>query len=244
MILDRLTLIGGAPIPIPELKTTIVQPTMNDIALIGEKKIYTYLSYFKIDKENVLDQITDPNLIFTLEQFDDFEIFLFFINNNTEIQIGISTMLALLFNKLNKIEYNNSFIEIFFEEHSVIINNTMFDKINNIIAQIFCFDEDQIEKKDNQNTLVKKINDKLKERNKKLSKQNNSSSDDDIFSNLISVLAIGSNGLTLDDLMKMTPYQLINLMKRFGLYSQYNVQIQAMMQGAEDIELVDWTQKI
>ncbi len=45
MVVDKLKLITGAPIPCPELRTTITQPTVEDIAFLGEKNFFTYLGF-------------------------------------------------------------------------------------------------------------------------------------------------------------------------------------------------------
>lgn len=251
MILDKLTLIAGAPIPMPELKAIVHQPTIREIALMGERNFYTYLSYFNISKDVFIDTLTSNmedlisinNIYEEFSDKTDFQIFLFLNIADLNIQKGTESILKLIFKGLEDLSFNDMYVEFTSKQgQQSIINESIFLIIKDILNQIFCLNNSS--KKENEaNALVREINKKLEERKQKLSK-NSSSKDDYILANFISILSVGSSSLSLDDLLKMTVYQLINVMKRYGLYTQYTAQTQALMQGAENIELVDWFEQL
>ena len=58
MEIDKLTLLAGKPIPCPDLRASIHQPTLNDIAMIGEKTFYEYLGVFKTKVEDVIESMS------------------------------------------------------------------------------------------------------------------------------------------------------------------------------------------
>ena len=117
--------------------------------------------------------------------------------------------------------------------------------IKETYKQIFCLDFSSVVSNNYNpaNDRAKKIADKLNKRKEKLSKNNNKS-ENNIFSNIISILVIGSKSLSISECLNMTVYQIYNILKRFNLYNEYDLQIKALMQGAKDVELVDWTKQI
>ena len=60
----------------------------------------------------------------------------------------------------------------------------------------------------------------------------------------MSALAIGSHALNINAINDLTVYQLFNQMQRFGLYTQYESAVKAMLAGAKDVEMVDWLEDL
>ena len=50
--IDQLTLLSGVDLPIPELKVNIHQPTLREIAYIGERSFYQAVKLIHLDKED------------------------------------------------------------------------------------------------------------------------------------------------------------------------------------------------
>ena len=241
--IDPLKLISGAPITVPGLELTIYQPKLYEIAMIGEEKFYEYLSYFKINKKTVLSKIKEKELVEILEQKTDYEILKLFSDNEPAIEKGVSVILNLVLKDMEIIKLNPFFIFIKNQAgQQYVINDEYFTIIKEILYKIFAL-EDQKQEFNPANNLAAEIAKKLQERKEKLARLQGKK-DQSLFADFISILAVGLNCADISKILNLTVYQILNLMKRFGMYNQYNVQIQAMLQGAEDVELIDWLQKI
>lgn len=252
--IDELQLLSGAPISVPGLGLKIYQPKLYEIAELGEELFYYYLSFFKINKELVLSNIKDSDQRFQLEISSEYEVFKMVIDDQEEIKKGITTILNLVFRDMEIIKFNDSFIFLRTKEgQQYIINDQSFLLIKEIIYTIFNINKKETESSSKDfnpgSDLASDIAEKLRkrkealERLKKASESSQGKKDQSILADFVSILAVGLS-LSLNHVLNLTLYQLFNLMNRFNLYSQYQSQIQAMLQGAEDIELVDWFKKI
>jgi hypothetical protein len=240
MTIDKLTLITGAPVILEEIGITLYQPKLKEIGVIGEKKFYSHLSLLLIGKNTISNEF--KNLV---EGLDDFYIFLSFINASSSSRFGVENILQLMISDLQEIIFSQeNFILKMKSGQDVIIQSEEFSILKEAIKEIFALINSSSELNP-ANDAAKRIAEKLKKRKEKLSKINQESEDDSSsLSNLISILSVGTNSNSLKDLENFTIYQLFNSIKRFGLYEQHKYQVEAMMQGAENVELVDWHKKI
>lgn len=232
--IDSLKLMSGVPIFYEELGFGINQPKLKDIAILGEVDFYSGLAYFLITKEKL-------NIEFLMS---DFDLFMFILNTDKAIQKQVADILVLTIENLDSINFYESFIILKFFEQECIIDEPKFLIIKETLIQIFCLENGTLSNDLNPaNKKALEIAEKLRKRKQHLSESSQNQSAD-IFSNLISMLAIGSNTLSLEDCLNLTVYQIQNLIKRFTMYQEHNVQIQALMQGAKDIEPVEWTKQL
>lgn len=234
--IDSLQLMSGAPLVFDGLDICILQPNLKDVAFIGEEKFYVGLSYFLISKEKLSVKA----------DISDFDLFMYIINQNQEIQEKISDILILTIQDIEKINFYDNFIIVKTVGHECIIDEPKFLIIKETYKQIFCLDSSYSSVSSDYNPAneaARKIADKLNKR-KYLLSENKEKSEGSIFTNLISVLVIGSNSLNISECLNLTVFQIYNLIKRFNLHTQYHMQIQALMQGAKDVDLVDWTKQI
>lgn len=243
MIIDSLQLISGTPIQVGEMEVRIRQPKIREIAKIGEKDFYNFLSFFRITKENVLNGITDLAQKEALSELSEYEILHLILSNDPDIEAGMSIILNMIIEDIEFVKFNQMFIVIKLNSgQQYVINDESFLVIKDIIYQIFDI-KSQEAAFNPANKQASDIAQKLEERKRKLAAMQGKK-DESMLADLISILAVGLGCLNIDEILDLTLYQILTLIKRFGMYSQYNVQIQAMMQGAEDVELVDWMKKI
>ena len=241
--IDAFKLMSGAPIYVPDLQLYIHQPRLYQIAEMGEENFFSFLSYFKINKSLIEKNIKDPMQSAIISNMNEYELILLLIEEQPEIEAGMSVILKLIIKDLKTIRFNPGFLFLNTESgHQYIINNESFLVIKDIIYQIFSLENSG----DEYNPLdgaAEKIADKLRERKRKL-QESQGKKDQSILSDFVSILVVGLHCLNLNNILNLTVYQIFNIMKRFGMYSQYNIQVQALMQGAEDVELVDWLQTL
>ena len=97
--IDQLTLLSGVDLPIPELKVNIHQPTLREIAYIGERSFYQAVTLLLLDKEDLAmkEGMTDEDKAFLLSQ-SNFQILMSIINSEgADLQkISIMTLLSLI----------------------------------------------------------------------------------------------------------------------------------------------------
>jgi hypothetical protein len=241
--IDALQLISGAPIVVPKLELIIYQPRLYQVAELGEEKFYEYLSYFKISKKVILSKVKDKEFIELLDQKTDYEILKLISENEPSIEEGIITILKLVIKDIEVIKLNPFFIFIKTQAgQQYVINDEYFTIIKEILYKIFGLGKEKQEYNP-ANSIAADIAKKLQERKEKLARLQGKK-EQSMFADFISILAVGLNCVDISKILNLTIYQILNIMQRFGMYNQYNVQIQAMLQGAEDVELIDWLQKI
>ena len=247
--IDSLTLISGIDVPIPEIGVNIHQPTIREIAYIGEKSFYEAAQTMIIQKEdfiNGLENIAQEDKI-ALSQMSNFEIFLKLVEANPLSSTKVQMLLSLLFPDFNSsIEERFIFLVNPKEQKSILINDSTFEILQEVITTILCLQSGNTKEEFNpQGDRAREIAEKIKrgrERAARLKGEKEQQSN--FLSKYISGLGIGTNTLNIHNVLDLTLYQLLNQLERYGLYTQYNISIQAKMAGAKDVEDVDWLKDI
>ena len=245
MMIDNLLLLSGNDIPFPEAQLVIHQPTLKEIAYIGEKSFFSGCELLNFSKETLSskDRVN-------LENKTDFDIIMsIMLENSPEAklsQIDVLLLLTLLFPNYNFKIDNKSFQILLIQGDEIKkINNKNFPQFQNIIREIFCLknkEDDYSPKGD----LSKRITDKLKEREKKLAKLKNDNNNNavSILSRYASILAVGEQK-DLNLLMNYTVYQLFDEWERYCLKMNFDAYMKAKMFGAKDLEEVEnWMKDI
>ena len=247
--IDSLTLISGIDVPIPEIGVNIHQPTIRVIAYIGEKSFYEAAQTMIIQKEdfiNGLENITQEDKI-ALSQMSNFEIFLKLVEANPLSSTKVQMLLSLLFP-----DFNSSIEERFIylvnpkEQKSILINDSTFEILQEVITTILCLQSGNTKEEFNpQGDRAREIAEKIKRGRERAARLKGEKKQQSSFlSKYIAGLGIGTNTLNIHNVLDLTLYQLLNQLERYGLYTQYNISIQAKMAGAKDVEDVDWLKDI
>ena len=263
MRIDKLTLISGKPIPCPELRASIHQPKISEIALLGEKVFYEYLGIFKTTVEGALNSV-DPNLpkekieaVKThLSFYTDFQIVLEMQRESQESEIGLTTILMMLFPQYDNIKFEDRFILLTSSQVNsqgkpkflpLIIDDEKWSTLCNIASTIFCLDggtggEDDFNPASEQ---ARAIAEKLKKRHEILNQHKTEKEYSVIIAHLISSLSIGAQ-ISLNEVLDYTIYQLFTQLKRYGLHEEYRNAIDSILAGAkqDEIQMVDWMREL
>lgn len=265
MDIDKLTLLGGKKIPCPLFRTSINQPKLDEIAILGERAFYEYLSIFKITKEGVLENV---DTVFASKEraeavktqlsfYTDFQIVLEMQREDQKLEIGLTTLLMMLFPQYNNIKCEDRFILMSTSKlnskglpicQPLLLDDNKWSTLCNIASIIFCLDEKANDEDDFNpaSEQARKIAEKLKKRHALLNQQNQQSeASADVVSNLISSLAIGAD-LSLNEVFDYTLYQFFNQLKRYNLHQEYLNGVSSILAGAkkEEVELVDWMKRL
>lgn len=236
----RLALMCGTEIPVPELQTTIHQPRIKEIALIGEQDFFVAIQCLSINR----DQLRQDNLV--LQNASNFQIFMTIMleKETKDKKDAVKALLTLMFPKYNVLFTPRSIM--LQGENSIMIDENNFEALQNISKQIFC-----VNNKNNQeqgfnpaNEAAKRIADKLmrgRQRVAELNGQANAS----IFSQYLSTLTVGLSSMSLQELMDLTMFQLFDLVERYQLYIGWDIDIKSRLAGAKPDDKPDnWMKNI
>lgn len=250
--IDAFTLFSGIDIPVPELGVSVHQPALKEIAYIGEKTFYQSVQALLIDKEQILKNIPDDNIEDkkAISEMSNFQVIMTTASQNAVVKVNMITLLTLLFPEYI-IQAEDRFIIITHSkmERFVTIDESNFTILQDVIRAIFCLNSSsQNEEEFNpQGERARQIAEKIKKGRDKVAAQKGESAEEETSGFLpkyISSLGIGTNSLNISDLLNLTLYQLFDQLERYGLYSSYNMLIQAKMAGAKDVEDIDWLKNI
>lgn len=245
---DDLTLISGVDIPFEEAHLIIHQPTLREIAFIGENNFFMGCQLLNFSKRMIFASEDKVDL----SDKSDFDIFMSIMidSQGSELktqQICVRMVLALLFPQY-KINFTKSGIIFVNEEDKTqmgTITNMNFDIFKNIISNMFCLNMVVPEKDYNPaGKLAKKIADKLIERQRKLAELKGGSQEQKIavLCRYVSILTVGTRK-DMNNFLDYTVYQIFDEFHRYELKEQYDVYFKARMAGAKDMkEPDDWMQ--
>ncbi len=243
MLDNRLLLLSGNDIPFLGAGISIHQPTLKEIAYIGETEFHIGTHFLLFDKNFLSD--ADKR---DLENFTTFNIFMSIMNSSAMKQQTNSALmiLTLIFPNVSiKIDKDKIILIQDKVNYESSINEHNFEEFQDIIRKMFCLDGDLGEgfSYNPGDAYAQKIAEKLKKRQQKLSKQQQGEKIE-IFPRFISILAVGLKK-DINELSKYTVYQINDEFKRFQMKSEFDIYLQAKMAGASDLEEVaNWMDDI
>lgn len=237
----RLALMCGTDIPVPELKTVVHQPSIKEISYIGEQNFFVGLQSLTINKS----LLRQGNSL--LETTTNFQIFMTIMKEQEtkDKKEAVINLFQLIFPGY----------QVVFTPRSVVLNKegqqTVVDEINfeilqEIIKEIFCVNSGPMDQAtfNPADEKAKEIAEKLMRGRQRVAEQkgeNNSSA----FGRYLSILTIGLNAMPLSEAMNLTMYQMYDLVERYTLYLNWDLDIRSRLAGAKpDSKPDDWMKNI
>lgn len=237
----RMALMCGIDIPIPELRAVIHQPTIKEIAYIGEKEFFIGVQCLCIDKNMLIE---DKNLLRTT---NNFQIFMTIMQDDEtkEKRNAIRSLMTLMFPACTNVLFTpRSMILQRDSAENLTIDEQNFSFVQEISKQIFCFKQTSKDSFNPANEKARQIAEKLMKGRKKVAEINGTASAS-IFSQYLSILTIGLNSMSLQDLMELTMFQLFDLNERYQLYINWDIDIRSRLAGAKpDGQPDNWMKNI
>lgn len=252
MIINELALITGIDIPFPEAQLIIHQPTIKEIAFIGENECLNGCRLLTLEKEEVKMDKT------ILEQYSNFDVFMQMMSiPNKKLRADrkkVAEVLTLLFPQYH-IEFQKDKIAFSLQDSEIelAINNENYEIFKKYVSDIFCLENLKNSENSEYNPLNKaaeEIAKKLERRHKKLQalgvEKPSDASTKSLYGRQISILAAARYG-TFKELSEMTIYQLNEVYKRWQLRESYELYIKKAFSfgGAkEEDKPEDWMQDL
>ena len=239
---NELLLLSGNDIPFIEAQITIHQPTIKEIAYIGEEAFFTGCELINFSK-NILPEEDKVNL----ENKTNFDILIAILRERNAVMQRnrncVEMVLALIF-PWYTIDINNDGIVLEKEEERHLINNDNFEAFKTIFNMMFSFSREETRDYNPSGGLAKQIAEKFKQRHQKLAELKEGKKKIDILSRYVSILAVGEHK-DMNSLLNLSVYQLFDEFERFKLKMSYDIYFQAKMAGAKDLkEVEDWMKDI
>lgn len=236
---SRLALMCGTDIPIPECQLVIHQPTLKEIALIGESEFFVGVQTLCINKNMISQGET------LLEDTNNFQIFMMIMQEKetADKKEAVKQLFSLIFPKQQLLITPRSII-LRDSEVSITIDEKNFEALQKIANEIFCINTGPMETRtfNPQGKKAKEIADKLMRARQRVAEQKAEGS---IFSQYISTLTVGLNSMSIFDCEKLTMYQLFDLVERYMLYVNWDLDIKSRLAGgSSDKQPDNWMKNI
>lgn len=230
----RLALMTGVDIPIEELGLTIHQPSIREISMLGEMEFFTGIQVLCVNKSMYVE---DENL---LNQVTNFQIFTTIMNEPQMADKKKSVMQTLmLICPQGKAMVTPRSLMI----GQVMIDENNFEILQKVLTQSFCLENAGQQAFNPGNKKAKEIAEKLmRARQRVAAQQSNSGS---MFSQYLSILTVGIASMSLKDTIELTMYQLYDLVERYMLYVNWDLDAKTRLAGGKpDKPAENWMKQI
>lgn len=237
----KLALMTGIDIPIPELQITIHQPTIKEISFIGETIFFIGLQTLSINK-NLL-----PSGNFLLDNATNFQIFMTIMQEQEtkDKKEAVESFLQLLFPTYQTI-FTPRAILLNREGQTIVIDESNFELLQDIVKKICCVDTGPMDQStfNPADQKAKEIAEKLMRGRQRVAEQKGETSGS-AFGRYLSILTIALNSMSLSDAMELTMYQMYDLVERYTLYLNWDLDIKTRLAGGKpDSKPDDWMKNI
>lgn len=238
----RAALICGIDLPIPECQLVAHQPTISEIAFIGEADFFIgvqalclYKSMFVEDK-TLSDDITNFQIFMTIMMDKE----------SKKQKNAVNMVLKLCFPDYKILITPNSLIFNKEGQSGIMIDEKNFESLQAILRQIFCMKDGPMDQQafNPGNAKAQEIAKKLMRGRDRIAAERGGSNSS-VFSQYISILTVGLSSMSMQDLTKLTMFQLYDLIDRYNLYVKWDLDIRARLAGAKPKEESDnWMKNI
>ena len=231
MIDTRLAMICGTDVPVPSCQLVLHQPRLEEIAMIGEKTFFSGVQTLCLHKTMFIE---DKVLLATTTNF---QIFMMIMSEKEakEKKEDVKQVLTLILPQYQVLFTPNSLI-LKLDNNTITIDETNFEDLQDALRKIFCMDDGVMDQQTFNpiNSKAKEIADKImKGRQRAAELKGNSNVS--VFTQYISMLTIGLH-ISMLELKKLTMFQLYDLVERFMLWINWDIDLRSRLAGAKPDE--------
>lgn len=238
----RLALMAGTDIPIPECQLVIHQPRIKEIAYLGETNFLTaaqclclYKSMFK-NQESLLEDVSN------------FQIFMMIMQDkeSKDKKEDVQNLLSILVPGKKAVFTPRSLL-LNSSDGSIIIDENNFEILQKVLREVFCVSSNAMSGQQEFNPAGEKareIAEKLMRGRQRVAEQKGEAQAS-MFVQYLSILTIGLNSMSLEDCLNLTIFQMYDLVERYTLYMNYDIDIRSRLAGAKpDSKPDNWMKNI
>ena len=237
----RLALMAGIDIPIPECQLILHQPSIKEIAYIGERTFFTGVQCLSIQKTMVIEDET------LLQNTSNFQIFMTIMQEaqTADKKQDVITTLQLLF-PMYKVIFTPRSIMFNNDSGNFMVDEGNFENLQQVISEIFCLRNSDQASFNPGNKKAKEIADKLMKARQRVAQQKAAEGGEgSALAQYVSTLTIGLNSMSLNDSLSLTMYQLYDLMERYSLFINWDIDLRSRLAGGKpDKPAENWMKNI
>ncbi len=237
----RLSLMCGTDYPVPECQLIIHQPTIKEIALIGEADFFSGVQCLCLNKSMF---VKDESL---LEDTNNFQIFMTIMSEKETVdkKLAVQQVCTLLFPKY-KVMFTPRSVLITGEGQTIQIDERNFEYLQAALSEITCMKTGPMDQQtfNPANAKAREIAEKLMRGRARVAAEKGQSNVS-VFSQYLSILTVGINSMSLNDLTNLTMFQLYDLIERYMLYVNWDMDVRCRLAGGKpDSQPDNWMKTI
>ena len=237
----RLALMCGTDIPVPECQILIHQPRIKEIALIGESDFFAGIQCLCLNKSMF---VKDETL---LEDTNNFQIFMTIMSEKeaADKKIAVQQVCTLLFPTYKMILTPRSII-LSDNGQQIMIDGNNFEYLQAAISDICCLKTGPMDQQafNPADKKAREIAEKLMRGRQRVAAQKGETNVS-IFSQYLSILTVGLASMSMQDIMDLTMFQLYDLVERYMLYINWDMDIRCRLAGGKpDSQPDNWMKNI
>lgn len=225
----RLAMICGTDLPVPECTIIVHQPTIMEISLIGENIYFTGAQCLTLNKNMFVVEGKEA-----LVDITNFQIFMMVMQDEKAKDKKNATIqtLQLLLPKYKALFTPRS-LALMSSDGNITIDENNFDYFQNILRLVFCSKNGSMDQQsfNPQGDKAKEIAQKLMRGRDRIAKEKGGSNSSTL-TQYLSILTIGLH-ISLNELKNYTLFQLYDLIERYGLYVDWDIDIRSRLAGGK-----------
>lgn len=197
--------------------------------MIGESDFFVGVQCLTLNKSMFVE---DKDV---LVNTNNFQIFMKIMSEKEAKDKKVSTqqVLALLFPEY-KVLFTPRSLLFQKDGENLIIDDTNFENLQDILRLIFCSNSSNTQQAFNPaNDAAREIAQKLMRGRERVAAQKNEGGNTSIFSQYLSILTVGLQSMSLQNLMDLTMFQLYDLVERYHLYINWDIDIRSRLAGGK-----------
>ena len=237
----RLTLMCGTDYPVPECQIVLHQPRIKEIALRGESDFFSGIQCLCLNKSMFVKDESD------LQNVNNFQIFMTIMSEKeaADKKVAVQQVCTLIFPQ-NKVLFTPRSMLITGGEQSIQIDETNFEFLQAAISNICCLKTGPMDQQsfNPANSKAREIAEKLMRGRQRVAAQKGTSNTS-IFSQYLSILTVGLGSMSFQNCMDLTMYQLYDLVERYSLYVNWDMDVKCRLAGGKpDSQPDNWMKNI
>ena len=225
----RLALMCGTDYPVPECQLTIHQPRIKEISLIGESDFFTGIQCLCLNKSMF---VKDESLLATT---NNFQIFMTVMSEKeaADKKVAVQQVCTLLF-PTYKVNFTPRSMLIMGEGGMITIDENNFEYLQAAISSICCLKTGPMDQQsfNPANKQAQEIAEKLMRGRQRVAAQKGETNIS-VFSQYLSILTVGLGSMSLQDMTDLTMYQLYDLVERYMLYVNWDMDVRCRLAGGK-----------
>lgn len=237
----RLALMCGSDIPVPECQLIIHQPRIKEIALIGESDFFSGIQCLCLNKSMF---VKDESL---LGDTNNFQIFMTIMQEKeaADKKFAVQQVCTLLFPKY-KVSFTPRSVLITGGETPIMIDENNFEFLQEALTDICCLKTGPMDQQafNPADAKAREIAEKLMRGRQRVAAQKGQTNIS-IFSQYLSILTVGLGSMSMQDAMDLTMFQLYDLVERYMLYINWDMDVRCRLAGGKPENTPDnWMKNI